>query len=222
MDFTLVFRLQTAGADQQGRAIESLLRGVYDREQHQVLYSAVTGSGQIDLPPMAKGVLNEAGEPSGGTGDGARHTRPLAAQPLIHEFKNSFPFPHNGGRVFRFVLRLLPTRPEAYVSRRPSVVYREGSDHSTMNSTSCDSLATRDLYLSRDADALIVASVSCNLWPGIARSLLRHDAVFSRRGQTNHAATTSTRASWFVTRPPLRVAQPTGRVPAEERFRVRG
>ncbi|MGC1224299.1 MAG: DEAD/DEAH box helicase family protein, partial [Candidatus Sulfotelmatobacter sp.] len=43
MDFKLVSDYKPQG--DQGRAIESLLRGVYDREQHQVLLG-VTGSGK--------------------------------------------------------------------------------------------------------------------------------------------------------------------------------
>jgi excinuclease ABC subunit B len=43
MDFKLVSSYKPQG--DQGRAIETLLRGVYDREQHQVLLG-VTGFGQ--------------------------------------------------------------------------------------------------------------------------------------------------------------------------------
>ena len=43
MDFKLVSDYKPQG--DQGRAIEQLLRGIYDREQHQVLLG-VTGSGK--------------------------------------------------------------------------------------------------------------------------------------------------------------------------------
>ena len=45
MDFKLISDYKPQG--DQGRAIESLLRGVFDREQHQVLLG-VTGSGKTD------------------------------------------------------------------------------------------------------------------------------------------------------------------------------
>ncbi len=63
MDFKLVSDYKPQG--DQGRAIESLLRGVYDREQHQVLLG-VTGLGQ----DVHHGQGDRGGEPSG-AGDGA-------------------------------------------------------------------------------------------------------------------------------------------------------
>ena len=48
MDFKLISDYKPQG--DQGRAIESLLRGVFDREQHQVLLG-VTGSGKTSPWP---------------------------------------------------------------------------------------------------------------------------------------------------------------------------
>ena len=82
MDFKLVSDYKPQGY--QGRAIESLLRGVYDREQNQVLLG-VTGSGKTYT--MAK-VIEAVNRPA----LVMAHNKTLAAQ-LYHEFKNFFP--HN-------------------------------------------------------------------------------------------------------------------------------
>ena len=113
MDFKLVSDYKPQG--DQGRAIESLLRGVYDREQHQVLLG-VTGSGKTYT--MAK-VIEAVNRPA----LVMAHNKTLAAQ-LYHEFKNFFPAQRSG--IFCFVLRLLPAR--GLRSRRRSV-YRKRSDH---------------------------------------------------------------------------------------------
>ncbi len=80
MDFKLVSDYKPQG--DQGRAIEALLRGVYDREAHQVLLG-VTGSGKTYT--MAK-VIEAVNRPA----LVMAHNKTLAAQ-LYHEFKNFFP-----------------------------------------------------------------------------------------------------------------------------------
>src|SRR5438874_13727081 len=82
MDFKLVSSYKPQG--DQGRAIEQLLRGIFDREQHQVLLG-VTGSGKTFT--MAK-VIEATNRPA----LVMAHNKTLAAQ-LYHEFKNFFP--HN-------------------------------------------------------------------------------------------------------------------------------
>ena len=78
------FRLSSTYKPQgdQGRAIETLTRGVFDREQHQVLLG-VTGSGKTFT--MAK-VIEAANRPA----LVMAHNKTLAAQ-LYHEFKTFFP-----------------------------------------------------------------------------------------------------------------------------------
>jgi excinuclease ABC subunit B len=87
MDFKLVSDYKPRG--DQATAIEGLVRGVFDREQHQVLLG-VTGSGKTYT--MAK-VIEQANRPS----IVMAHNKTLAAQ-LYHEFKSFFP--HNAVEYF--------------------------------------------------------------------------------------------------------------------------
>jgi excinuclease ABC subunit B len=89
MDFKLVSNYKPQG--DQGKAIETLTRGVFDREQHQVLLG-VTGSGKTYT--MAK-VIEAANRPA----LVMAHNKTLAAL-----------LPAECGRVFRLLLRLLPAR----------------------------------------------------------------------------------------------------------------
>src|SRR5207244_5379452 len=77
MDFKLVSDYKPQG--DQATAIESLSRGVFDREQHQVLLG-VTGSGKTFT--MAK-VIEAINRPT----LVMAHNKTLAAQ-LYHEFKD--------------------------------------------------------------------------------------------------------------------------------------
>jgi excinuclease ABC subunit B len=119
MDFKLVSNYKPQG--DQGRAIEALLRGVYDREQHQVLLG-VTGSGKTFT--MAK-VIEAANRPT----LVMAHNKTLAAQ-LYHEFKNFFP--HNA--VEYFVSYYDYYQPER-MSQPPTFTLRKRRP-SMMNSTS--------------------------------------------------------------------------------------
>src|ERR1017187_3131633 len=100
MDFKLVSNYKPQG--DQGRAIEALLRGVYDREQHQVLLG-VTGSGKPFT--MAK-VIEAVNRPA----LILAHNKPLAAQ-LCPEFKTFFP----DAAVEYFVSYYDYYQPEAYI-----------------------------------------------------------------------------------------------------------
>src|SRR5207245_11096120 len=80
MDFRLISEYKPQG--DQGTAIQSLVRGVFDREQHQALLG-VTGSGETYT--MAK-VIEAANRPT----LVMAHNKTLAAQ-LYHEFKSFFP-----------------------------------------------------------------------------------------------------------------------------------
>jgi excinuclease ABC subunit B len=142
MDFKLVSSYKPQG--DQGRAIEQLLRGVYDREQHQVLLG-VTGSGKTFT--MAK-VIEAANRPT----LVMAHNKTLAAQ-LYHEFKNFFP--HNA--VEYFVSYYDYYQPEAYVPAADLYIEKEATINDELDKLRLS--ATRSLFERRDA--LIVASGSC-------------------------------------------------------------
>ncbi len=142
MDFKLVSNYKPQG--DQGRAIESLLRGVYDREQHQVLLG-VTGSGKTYT--MAK-VIEAVNRPA----LVMAHNKTLAAQ-LYHEFKNFFP--HNA--VEYFVSYYDYYQPEAYVPAADLYIEKEATINDELDKLRLS--ATRSLFERRDA--VIVASVSC-------------------------------------------------------------
>jgi excinuclease ABC subunit B len=142
MDFKLVSDYKPQG--DQGRAIESLLRGIYDREQHQVLLG-VTGSGKTYT--VAK-VIEAVNRPA----LVMAHNKTLAAQ-LYHEFKNFFP--HNA--VEYFVSYYDYYQPEAYVPAADLFIEKEATINDELDKLRLS--ATRSLFERRDA--LIVASVSC-------------------------------------------------------------
>jgi excinuclease ABC subunit B len=100
MDFKLQSDYKPRG--DQGTAIESLTRGIYDGEKHQVLLG-VTGSGKTFS--MAK-VIEQVNRPA----LVMAHNKTLAAQ-LYHEFKSFFP--HNA--VEYFVSYYDYYQPEAYI-----------------------------------------------------------------------------------------------------------
>src|SRR4030081_2753536 len=142
MDFKLVSDYKPQG--DQGRAIEALLRGVYDREQHQVLLG-VTGSGKTYT--MAK-VIEAVNRPA----LVMAHNKTLAAQ-LYHEFKNFFP--HNA--VEYFVSYYDYYQPEAYVPAADLYIEKEATINDELDKLRLS--ATRSLFERRDC--VIVASVSC-------------------------------------------------------------
>jgi excinuclease ABC subunit B len=142
MDFKLVSDYKPRG--DQGTAIEALVRGVFDREQHQVLLG-VTGSGKTYT--MAK-VIEQANRPS----IVMAHNKTLAAQ-LYHEFKSFFP--HNA--VEYFVSYYDYYQPEAYVPAADLYIEKEATINDELDKLRLS--ATRSLFERRDC--LIVASVSC-------------------------------------------------------------
>jgi excinuclease ABC subunit B len=142
MDFKLVSDYKPRG--DQASAIESLTRGVFDREQHQVLLG-VTGSGKTYT--MAK-VIEQANRPS----IVMAHNKTLAAQ-LYHEFKSFFP--HNA--VEYFVSYYDYYQPEAYVPAADLYIEKEATINDELDKLRLS--ATRSLFERRDC--LIVASVSC-------------------------------------------------------------
>jgi excinuclease ABC subunit B len=142
MDFRLVSDYKPKG--DQGQAIASLMRGIYDREQHQVLLG-VTGSGKTFT--MAK-VIEQSNKPA----LVMAHNKTLAAQ-LYHEFKNFFP--HNA--VEYFVSYYDYYQPEAYVPSADLYIEKEATINDELDKLRLS--ATRSLFERRDC--LIVASVSC-------------------------------------------------------------
>src|SRR5258705_8919539 len=142
MDFKLVSDYKPQG--DQANAIDALVRGIYDREQHQVLLG-VTGSGKTYT--MAK-VIEQANRPV----IVMAHNKTLAAQ-LYHEFKNFFP--HNA--VEYFVSYYDYYQPEAYVPAADLYIEKESTINDELDKLRLS--ATRSLFERRDC--LIVASVSC-------------------------------------------------------------
>jgi excinuclease ABC subunit B len=141
MDFKLVSNYKPQG--DQKAAIEALTRGLFDREQHQVLLG-VTGSGKTFT--MAK-VIEAVNRPT----LVMAHNKTLAAQ-LYHEFKSFFP--HNA--VEYFVSYYDYYQPEAYVPAADLYIEKEATINDELDKLRLS--ATRSLFERRDA--LIVASVS--------------------------------------------------------------
>ena len=142
MDFKLVSNYKPQG--DQATAIEALTRGVFDREQHQVLLG-VTGSGKTFT--MAK-VIEAINRPT----LVMAHNKTLAAQ-LYHEFKSFFP----QNAVEYFVSYYDYYQPEAYVPAADLYIEKEATINDELDKLRLS--ATRSLFERRDA--LIVASVSC-------------------------------------------------------------
>src|SRR5690348_4030083 len=142
MDFKLLSDYKPRG--DQGTAIEALLKGVYDREQHQVLLG-VTGSGKTFT--MAK-VIEQVNRPA----IVMAHNKTLAAQ-LYHEFKSFFP--HNA--VEYFVSYYDYYQPEAYIPSGDVYIEKEATINDELDKLRLS--ATRSLFERRDC--VIVASVSC-------------------------------------------------------------
>jgi excinuclease ABC subunit B len=142
MDFRLVSSYKPKG--DQGTAIESLTRGLFEREQHQVLLG-VTGSGKTFT--MAK-VIEQLNKPA----LVMAHNKTLAAQ-LYHEFKSFFP----QNAVEYFVSYYDYYQPEAYVPAADLYIEKESTINDELDKLRLS--ATRSLFERRDC--LIVASVSC-------------------------------------------------------------
>jgi excinuclease ABC subunit B len=141
MDFRLISHYKPQG--DQAKAIEALTRGVFDREQHQVLLG-VTGSGKTYT--MAK-VIEAANRPT----LVMAHNKTLAAQ-LYHEFKSFFP----QNAVEYFVSYYDYYQPEAYVPAADLYIEKEATINDELDKLRLS--ATRSLFERRDC--LIVASVS--------------------------------------------------------------
>ncbi len=142
MEFRLVSSYKPQG--DQGNAIESLLRGIYDGDKHQVLLG-VTGSGKTYS--MAK-VIEAINRPA----LILAHNKTLAAQ-LYHEFKSFFP--HNA--VEYFVSYYDYYQPEAYIPAADVYIEKEATINDELDKLRLS--ATKSLFERRDC--IIVASVSC-------------------------------------------------------------
>ena len=138
----------------------------------------VTGSGKTFT--MAKVI--EAVEPPG-AGDGAQQDAGGAALSRVQEL-----LPAQCGRIFRFVLRLLPARSLRSGGRS---LHRKRSDHQRRTRQAA---ALGDAVAVRAARCADCGFGELHLRPGIAGSLLRHDAVSRERARRSSARTS--RASW--------------------------
>src|SRR5438445_11076250 len=128
----------------QAAAIEELLRGIKNGENHQVLLG-VTGSGKTFT--MAK-VIEALDRPA----LVMAHNKTLAAQ-LYGEFKSFFP--HNA--VEYFVSYYDYYQPEAYIPSSDTYIEKEATINQELDRLRLS--ATRSLFERRDC--IIVASVSC-------------------------------------------------------------
>ena len=128
----------------QATAIRSLLDGLKQGEQHQVLLG-VTGSGKTFS--MAK-VIEHTGRPA----LILAHNKTLAAQ-LYQEFKVFFP----SNAVEYFVSYYDYYQPEAYIPAGDVYIEKEATTNDELDKLRLS--ATRSLFERRDC--IIVASVSC-------------------------------------------------------------
>ncbi len=128
----------------QPAAIDALMRGLKDGEQHQVLLG-VTGSGKTFS--MAK-VIERTGRPA----LVMAHNKTLAAQ-LYQEFKTFFP----SNAVEYFVSYYDYYQPEAYIPSGDVYIEKEATINDELDKLRLS--ATRSLFERRDC--VIVASVSC-------------------------------------------------------------
>ena len=142
MSFRLGIDYQPRG--DQASAIETLLRGLKDGEQHQVLLG-VTGSGKTFT--MAK-VIEATQRPS----LVLAHNKTLAAQ-LYQEFKSYFP----SNAIEYFVSYYDYYQPEAYIPAGDVYIEKEATTNDELDRLRLS--ATRSLFERRDV--VIVASVSC-------------------------------------------------------------
>src|SRR5277367_6505177 len=142
MGFHLAVDYRPRG-DQQ-TAIDEIVRGTLEGEQHQVLLG-VTGSGKTFT--MAK-VIEKTGRPA----LVLAHNKTLAAQ-LYHEFKTFFP----GNAVEYFVSYYDYYQPEAYLPSGDIYIEKEATINDELDKLRLS--ATRSLFERRDC--VIVASVSC-------------------------------------------------------------
>jgi excinuclease ABC subunit B len=140
------FRLATSYQPRgdQPAAIEALVRGLKDGEQHQVLLG-VTGSGKTFT--MAK-VIEQMNRPA----LVLAHNKTLAAQ-LYQEFKTFFP----QNAVEYFVSYYDYYQPEAYIPAGDVYIEKEATINDELDKLRLS--ATRSLFERRDC--VIVASVSC-------------------------------------------------------------
>jgi excinuclease ABC subunit B len=142
VDFKLVSDYRPQG--DQARALSALTRGVFEREQHQVLLG-VTGSGKTYT--MAK-VIETVNRPA----LVLAHNKTLAAQ-LFHEFKSFFP----QNAVEYFVSYYDFYQPEAYIPSGDVYIEKEATINDELDKLRLS--ATKSLFERRDC--IIVASVSC-------------------------------------------------------------
>src|SRR6202795_180609 len=128
----------------QATAIDALVRGLKDGEQHQVLLG-VTGSGKTFT--MAK-VIEKLNRPA----LVLAHNKTLAAQ-LYQEFKSYFP----SNAVEYFVSYYDYYQPEAYIPAGDVYIEKEATVNDELDKLRL--AATKSLFERRDC--IIVASVSC-------------------------------------------------------------
>jgi len=142
VSFHLAVDYQPRGDQEQ--AIDQLVRGLNDGEEHQVLLG-VTGSGKTFT--MAK-VIEQVDRPA----LVLAHNKTLAAQ-LYHEFRSFF----SDNAVEYFVSYYDYYQPEAYIPASDVYIEKEATINDELDKLRMS--ATKSLFERRDC--VIVASVSC-------------------------------------------------------------
>ena len=143
MDFKLVSDFAPTG--DQPQAIEQLVDGVINKEQHQTLLG-VTGSGKTFT---VANVIKEIKKPT----LILSHNKTLAAQ-LYGEFKNFFP----ENSVEYFVSYYDYYQPEAYIPTTDTFIEKDMSINEEIEKLR---LKTTSALLSGRQDVVVVSSVSC-------------------------------------------------------------
>src|SRR5450432_4162764 len=169
MDFRLLSDFQTCG--DQTTAIPSLVKGLSDGEQHQVLLG-VTGSGKTFT--MAK-VIEQANRPA----LVLAHNKTHAAQ-LYSEFKSFFP----QNAVEYFVSYYDYYQPEAYIPASDTYIEKESTINDELDKLRMS--ATRSLFERRDV--IIVASVSCIYGIGSPEAYFSMRVMIEKGMQTSREA----------------------------------
>ncbi len=143
MAFKLLSEFQPTG--DQPEAIEQLVAGIENEEQHQVLLG-VTGSGKTFT---VANVIQQVQRPT----LVLAHNKTLAAQ-LYNEFKNFFP----ENAVEYFVSYYDYYQPEAYIAHSNTYIEKDLSINDEIEKLR---LSATSSLLSGRRDVLVVASVSC-------------------------------------------------------------
>lgn len=179
------FKLSTekTPAGDQPQAIEKLVKGIHDGEQHQTLLG-VTGSGKTFT---AANVIQQIQKPT----LVIAHNKTLAAQ-LAQEYKDFFP----ENAVHYFVSYYDYYQPEAYMPTSDTYIEKEAQineEIDRLRHASTQALLTRD-------DVIIVASVSCIYGLGSPAEYMKKHLKFERGYEATRTDMLRTLVDMYFTR----------------------